>query len=105
MTFPSVTEFPDLATIERQWGEVDRGLHGFVAGLKEADLTRTLKYKLMSGKEMESPYGQMLQHLVNHGSYHRGQVATMLRQLGAKPNSTDLIAFYRERAAAAAPAS
>jgi uncharacterized damage-inducible protein DinB len=43
----------------------------------------------------------MLQHLVNHGTYHRGQVATMLRQLGAKPNSSDLIFFYRERASKA----
>jgi uncharacterized damage-inducible protein DinB len=40
----------------------------------------------------------MLQHVVNHGTYHRGQVTTMLRQLGAAPpKSTDLIAFYRER--------
>ena len=38
----------------------------------------------------------MMQHLVNHGSYHRGQIATLLRQLGAKPTSTDLIAFYRQ---------
>jgi uncharacterized damage-inducible protein DinB len=43
----------------------------------------------------------MLQHLVNHGSYHRGQVTTMLRQIGVQPaKSMDLIAFYRERAAA-----
>jgi uncharacterized damage-inducible protein DinB len=40
----------------------------------------------------------MLQHVVNHGSYHRGQVTTMLRQLGAKPpQSMDMIMFYRER--------
>jgi uncharacterized damage-inducible protein DinB len=46
----------------------------------------------------------MLQHLVNHGTYHRGQLATMLRQLDAKAVSTDLIVFYRERAAAQAKA-
>jgi uncharacterized damage-inducible protein DinB len=40
----------------------------------------------------------MLQHLVNHGSYHRGQITTMLRQIGAKPaKSMDLIAFYRTK--------
>jgi uncharacterized damage-inducible protein DinB len=45
----------------------------------------------------------MLQHLVNHGSYHRGQVTTMLRQMGATPpKAMDLIAFYRERAAVGA---
>jgi uncharacterized damage-inducible protein DinB len=40
----------------------------------------------------------MIQHVVNHASYHRGQVTTMLRQLGAQPpKSMDLIAYYRER--------
>jgi uncharacterized damage-inducible protein DinB len=39
----------------------------------------------------------MLQHVVNHASYHRGQVTTLLRQLGAAPpKSTDLITYYRE---------
>ncbi|MCY4597800.1 MAG: hypothetical protein OXC19_23750 [Bryobacterales bacterium] len=37
----------------------------------------------------------MLQHVVNHATYHRGQVTTMLRLLGAQPpKSQDLIAFY-----------
>jgi uncharacterized damage-inducible protein DinB len=34
---------------------------------------------------------------VNHGTYHRGQVATLLRQLGVQPPQTDLILYYRER--------
>ncbi|HEU5394788.1 MAG TPA: DinB family protein [Candidatus Methylomirabilis sp.] len=39
-----------------------------------------------------------MQHVVNHSTYHRGQVITMLRQLGAKPVATDLIAYYRQQA-------
>jgi uncharacterized damage-inducible protein DinB len=40
----------------------------------------------------------MLQHVVNHASFHRGQVTTMLRQMGMKaPASQDLITFYREK--------
>jgi uncharacterized damage-inducible protein DinB len=34
---------------------------------------------------------------VNHGTYHRGQITTLLRQLGATPVATDMIAFYREQ--------
>ena len=48
------------------------------------------------------PIGHILQHLANHGSYHRGQITTLLRQLGASPVNTDMIGFYRERAAAKA---
>ena len=47
------------------------------------------------------PLWQLLQHVANHSTYHRGQITTMLRQLGAKATSTDLIIFYRERAAQA----
>jgi uncharacterized damage-inducible protein DinB len=43
----------------------------------------------------------MLVHVVNHATYHRGQVTTMLRQLGAAPAlSMDMIAYFRERAGA-----
>jgi uncharacterized damage-inducible protein DinB len=55
----------------------------------------------MAGQPFAQPLWQMLQHVANHSTYHRGQIATMLRQLGTKATSTDLIAFYRERAAKA----
>ncbi len=42
-----------------------------------------------------------MMHLVNHGTYHRGQITTMLRQLDAQPILTDLMHFYREKQAAA----
>jgi uncharacterized damage-inducible protein DinB len=58
-----------------------------------------LDYQLFNGAAGRSVFWHMLQHVVNHASYHRGQVTTMLRQLGAAPpKSTDLITFYRERA-------
>ena len=46
----------------------------------------------------QSAFWQMVLQVVNHASYHRGQVTTLLRQLGAPPaKSMDLIPFYRER--------
>ena len=69
--------------------------------LNADDLARVIHHKTMKGEPQSAPHWQMLQHVVNHQSYHRGQIAAMLRQLGAKPISTDLILFYRERAAAA----
>ena len=62
-------------------------------------LSRVIEYRLMSGKEGASPLRQLVAHLVNHATHHRGQVTTLLRQLGAAPaKSTDMIAFFRERA-------
>lgn len=91
----------DLAALRDGFAKVDPSILDFVSGLAPADLERVLEYRNLSGKPMAEPFWQTLQHLANHGSYHRGQVITMLRQLGAKPVQTDLILFYRERAKSA----
>jgi uncharacterized damage-inducible protein DinB len=98
---PSAADFPDLDTLRRRFAEIDRNLVDYIASLTADDLTRVLTTETSSGATFSQPLWQMLQHLANHGSYHRGQVATMLRQLGAKATGTDLIGFYRERAAKA----
>jgi uncharacterized damage-inducible protein DinB len=97
--YPPAAEFPNLASVRARWAEIERNLLAYVASLKADDLPRVVHHKTMAGVPQAQPLWQMLQHLVNHGSYHRGQVATMLRQLKAKPLSTDVIVFYRERAA------
>ena len=67
--------------------------------MTDDDLLRAKEYRLFSGAAGTSPMWQMVQHVVNHASYHRGQVTTMLRQAGARPpKSVDLITFYRETA-------
>jgi len=93
--------FPDVAPIRRVWAENERNVRLFVASVGEAGIARVIPYQLLSGAAGASPFWQMLQHVVNHASYHRGQVTTMLRQLGAAPaRSMDMIAFYREQSAA-----
>ncbi len=99
--YPPATDFPRLEAVRHRWAEVESNLLGYIAALKPEDLDRVIEHKTTSGVPQAAPLSQMLQHLVNHGTYHRGQVATMLRQLDAKPIATDLIFFYRERAAQA----
>jgi len=89
-------EFPDLESIRRRSAEIERDLLDYVASLTPENLQRVVQFKTMAGTPMAQPLWQCLQHLVNHGTYHRGQIATMLRQLAAKPVSTDLIAYYRQ---------
>jgi uncharacterized damage-inducible protein DinB len=98
---PSASDFPDLATLRQRFTEIDRNLVDYVASLTADDVHRVVHYKTSMGVAGAQPLWQMLQHLANHGTYHRGQIATMLRQLGAKATATDLIWFYRERAAQA----
>jgi uncharacterized damage-inducible protein DinB len=100
-SLPDSTQFTDIAGLRTCWDEQETRLLTFVRGLRQEDLDRTLEYKTLKFGTYRNPLWQSLQHLVNHGSYHRGQVTTLLRQLGAEPILTDLMHFYRERSAAA----
>ena len=100
-SLPDVNEFANLASLRERWLEHEARLLGFVRGLTQADLDRVMEYKTLKFGVYRNPLWQSMQHLVNHGTYHRGQVTTLLRQLGAQPILTDLMHFYRERATAA----
>jgi uncharacterized damage-inducible protein DinB len=92
--------FPDLGALRQAWLDHEVKLRAIVEEFGDG-LDWVIEYKLLSGDPGASPFWQMVQHVVNHASYHRGQVTTMLRQIGAAPpKSMDLIAFYRTRAQA-----
>jgi uncharacterized damage-inducible protein DinB len=100
-SLPDVAEFQDVASLREKWMELEARLLGFVGRLTQEDLNRVMEYKTLKFGVYSNPLWQSMQHLVNHGTYHRGQVTTLLRQLGAQPVLTDLMHFYRERATAA----
>ena len=58
----------------------------------------------MAGTPYAEPLVQLMQHLVNHSTYHRGQVTTMLRQIGGEAASLDMLYFFRENREKAAGA-
>ena len=60
---------------------------------------RVIEYTNLAGETCADPVWLVLHQLSNHATYHRGQVVTMLRQLGAPGVSTDLIRFHHARAA------
>jgi|SRR5215469_17858201 len=100
-SFPDDSHVQALPDLRAYWKPQAERLLAFVSKLTQADLDRTLEYKTFKFGAYKNPLWQSLQHLVNHGTYHRGQVTTLLRQVGATPILTDLMHFYRERATAA----
>jgi uncharacterized damage-inducible protein DinB len=92
--------FADLAALHKAWTDQERNLRGYIDRLGDGGVSRIIEYKLLSGQAGASPVWQMVQHVVNHASYHRGQITTMLRQIGAEPpKPMDLIAYYQVQAA------
>lgn len=77
------------------WTLVQEKMLHWASQLSEPEWERTLSYKTRAGVPYDSQVWQIILHVVNHGTHHRGQVSSMLRQLGIKPVNLDLIAFYR----------
>ena len=103
-SLPDNSQFEDVEGLRAAWAPQEKRLLEYIAGLTQEDLQRVMEYKTLKFGMYRNPLWQSMQPVVNHGTYHRGQVTTMLRQLGAQPILTDLMHFYRERATASAKA-
>jgi uncharacterized damage-inducible protein DinB len=90
------SQFPHVAAIGARWAEVERDREHFLGGLTEDRLRAPVAYENLHGQRWEYPLDHMMQHVVNHSSYHRGQVVTLLRQLGRTPPTTDSLVFFDE---------
>ena len=100
-TSPTSPPFPDddltVENLTSLWQPIEAQTQAFVDSLDDEGVEQSIDYRSTRGDPFTTPLWQQLQHVVNHSSYHRGQVVTLLRQLGVDPIGTDLIAFYRGR--------
>jgi uncharacterized damage-inducible protein DinB len=81
--------------LQNAWTAMLAKMVASAEGWTENDWLREMSYTTLAGLSYETPLWQMVLHIVNHGSHHRGQITNLLRQLGRKPVNLDLIAFYR----------
>ena len=85
-----------LEELAVEWTAVYTAWHEWAAGLNDASMADEISYRDLKGNPWVSPVWQILLHVVNHGTHHRGQVAGFLRAMGRVPPVLDLIAFYRQ---------
>ncbi len=79
------------------WKKTSTAFKEFIDAFDEAKLNEPLDFKRLNGEAYSMPYYQLVAHAVHHASYHRGQLVTMLRQVGFTDlGSTDLLNFYRK---------
>ena len=84
--WPPNADFPSLAAVRARWAEIERDLLAYISALKPEDVSRVVHHTTTAGVPQAQPLWQMLQHVVNHATYHRGQLATI--QTVLPPNST-----------------
>lgn len=88
--------YQDFAALRAQRRVTDRLLEEWVASLDDASLESILQYKSSRGPQRH-PLWWVLTHLFNHQAHHRGQVTTLVKQLGRDPGVTDLIWMLQDR--------
>jgi len=96
---PGLQDFPNLPAWIHGWEETAAGLEAFLAGLTDEQLAASLTWTGSNGEVYTRPLWQPVLHMVNHNTYHRGQVVSLLRQMGYTPPTTDLVYYFVERAA------
>ncbi|MGO4880464.1 MAG: DinB family protein [Bryobacteraceae bacterium] len=83
--------FPTVAEVQLKWAEVEKKQVEFVNRVTNESLEAMLPFRTTQVR-----LAHLMQHLANHSTYHRGQVALMMRQLGSAPLATDFHEFLAE---------
>ncbi len=85
------SQFTSVAAVASKWAEVEAEQAEFVRSVTNESLA-----EMVPVREAKLRLAETMQHLANHSTYHRGQVALMMRQLGAEPLPTDFHVFLME---------
>ncbi len=95
-TARNTADHPPLAELWRAQQEVDAWYVAWAERIAEPALDEVVRFEFVGGGEGAMTRGQILMHLVNHTSYHRGFVADMFFQVPARPPVTDLTVYLRD---------
>ena len=89
-----LSKISTLSSIREMWANIEERQKEFLQNLKPAGLERAVEYTNFQGQRCAYTMQRMLLHVVNHGTYHRGQLTMMLRQLGAVPQPTEFLRYF-----------
>lgn len=85
-----------LSVLQNDWPALHERWRQWAAGLSDDAVLKEVSYKDMRGNPWRQPLWQLVLHVVNHGTHHRGQAAGFLRTLGHMPPQLDLVLYYRD---------
>jgi uncharacterized damage-inducible protein DinB len=90
-------EFDDVMALRERWVTIEGHRDAWLGMLAADGVEHVVRYQNTKGELFKAPLWQLAQHVVNHSSYHRGQVTTLLRLLGSRPANSDMVTWDRER--------
>lgn len=84
----------DLTVLQTEWPALHQHWKLWMRDFSDADLAETIAFEDMHGNPFTKPVWQIVLHVVNHGTHHRGQVSGFLRAMGHTPPPLDLMEYY-----------
>lgn len=95
--FAPTSEFISIETWVNRAREVSQKYQFLVKHLGQDKIEEKIIYKNLKGVEFSTPLVEILMHVANHATYHRGQVASLIRRIKGKPPVTDMIEYFRTK--------
>ncbi len=89
-------DFPTFGSLRARWLEEEKALMNFVEKITDDRLNASLEYKSTKGEPKQNILWHLMAHMVNHGTQHRSEAASLLTDRGHSPGDIDLILFLRE---------
>ena len=86
-------QFATLSSIRAPWNDLERAQRAYIEGLSTTDLVGVIQYTNAEGKQLRAPLGPLLQHVANHATHHRSEIATMLTMVSSSPPDTGLATY------------
>ena len=90
-------QYPTRAEFEQRWPLVHSAILDFLGLQSTNSLARIIDYKNMKGEHLALPLSDLMMHVIDHASYHRGQVASMIKRAGGQPAAISYHRFALER--------
>ena len=88
--------YADFALLRRERATTDAAIEAWAAGLTAEHLAAPFSYRSSAGQRYDHPLWWAVIHFFNHQTHHRGQLTTLLTQLGHDSGVTDLVSLLRE---------
>ncbi len=92
--WPSGAEFTGLDKVTERWKTIEHAMGEFLGRVTEQELRVDITYVNFKGQTWTYKLWRAMLHVITHQAYHRGQVTTLLRQLGKSAPMVDYLALF-----------
>ena len=92
--FLNAKDFPTEASIRTYWVDVEKNMRAFIAEQTEESLLRDVTFTNPKGETLTLPLWQMMVHVPNHNTHHRGELAAMFALMNIPHPEEEIVQYF-----------